>query len=480
MMDKLQLYINSRVNENLARQRMAFAGAGLDQKHDRIWCQFGYPENITPEMLRLSEERQAPAKAAVARILDKTWQTMPEVIENEKSDNKVNTPWELLVNKIMRKAYPAIIDADKKNLINKFSAVIIKFRDSLPLSEPVNIAVISKQKDKAIAGYIPAWQEQLTPTKWDEDETSDTYGRVLMWSYDEAAVGDIGEGKPIVMRDIHHSRIIILAEGSHDGNHTCGISSLEAGFNSIIDMQKSQGGAAEGFLKNASRQLHVNYKGDGVTVDQLARDMRVKPEELAGRLNDDVDSLNASIDAAMFTFNADVSPLSVAPADPNPTWMVAANSYAASWRLPFTILFGQQTGRLASDQDQTDYNMRGGSRRVNFVDTVIKAFVDRFAKYQIIETKEEYLIKWDSLLEPSPMNKAETFAKLAAANKAVFESNLIPALTVDEMRQVAGFEPVGEDELPERAREDESKEELPTDKAPLKDKKEDSEKEESK
>lgn len=455
-MDSLQLHINSRVQQNISRQRQMFAsgGMGLDQKHDRIWCQFGYPEHITPEMLRDAEERQPSAKAAVSRILSKTWQTMPEIIENEASEDKINTPWEITVNKIMRRAFPAIIDADKKNLINRYSAVIIRFRDSRTLDQPVDTAALKRQKENSIVGYIPAWEEQLTPVEWDTNETSDDYGKVLMWSFNEAAIGGESDGAPVTIRNIHHSRIIILAEGSHDGSHSNGVPLLKAGFNSLIDMQKSQGGAAEGFLKNASRQLHINYP-ETVTVDALMRAVGVKTkEELKSKLNEDVDSVNSAIDAAMFTFGADVTPLSVVAADPTPTWTVAANAFSASVQLAFTILFGQQTGRLASDEDQTDYNMRGGARRVNFVDGVIKAFVDMFAKYGIIESKEEYLIKWDSLVEPSPMNKAETFGKLATANKAVFESNFKPALTIDEMRQAAGYEPLGEDELPEGAREE--------------------------
>jgi hypothetical protein len=34
---------------------------------------------------------------------------------------------------------------------------------------------------------------------------------------------------------------------------------------------------------------------------------------------------------------------------------VTANELAASVQIPFTILFGQQTGRLASDEDKTDW-----------------------------------------------------------------------------------------------------------------------------
>lgn len=449
-MDKLQLHINSRIQQNITRQRQQFAmgNIGLDQKHDKIWCQFGYPEYITPEDLRHAEERQPSAKAAVARILSKTWQTMPEIIENEKTEDKINTPWEILINKIMRNAYPAIIDADKKNLINRYSAVIIKFRDSRPLDQEVDITALRRQKENAIAGYVPVWEEQIKPIEWDTDERSENYGKVLMWQFNEAAIGGDNDGAPVVIRNIHHSRVIILAEGSHDGNHSSGVSLLKAGFNSLIDMQKAQGGSAEGFLKNASRQLHVNYNNDGVNINTLAKSMGVEVSELKDALNNDVDALNSAIDAAMFTFGADVTPLSVTPADPTPTWTVAANAFSASVQLPFTILFGQQTGRLASDEDQTDYNMRGGARRENFINGIIKSFIDKYAEYGIIESKSDYIIKWDSLIEPSPANKADVFAKLATANKAVFESNLKPALTIDEMRQAAGYEPMGEDRLP--------------------------------
>lgn len=455
-MDSLQLHVNSRVQQNISRQREMFAsgGMGLDQKHDRIWCQFGYPEHITPEMLRFAFERQSPVFAVVSRVLSKTWETMPEIIENEGSNDKIDTPWEKLVNKIMSRAYPAIIDADRKNLINRYSALIVRFRDSRPLDQPVDTSLLKRQKENSIVGYIPAWQEQLTPVEWDTNETSDDYGKVLMWSFNEAAVASDNNGAPVIVRNVHHSRIIILAEGSHDGNHSNGTSRLEASFNPLIDMQKSRGGSNESVFKNSGRQLHVNYDAE-VTVDQLIRQMGLKTkDELRDKLNSDVDAVNQSIDAAMFTFGAEVTPLSVAPTDPTPAWTVAANEYSAAWTTPFTIIFGQQTGRLASDQDQIDHNTMGSSRRVNFVNTIIRSVIDMFAKYGIIESREDYLIKWDSLIEPSPMQKAETFGKLATANKAVFESNFKPALTIDEMRQAAGYEPLGEDELPEGAKEE--------------------------
>jgi hypothetical protein len=57
---------------------------------------------------------------------------------------------------------------------------------------------------------------------------------------------------------------------------------------------------------------------------------------------------------------------------------VTANELAASVQIPFTILFGQQTGRLASDEDKTDWAIRRNTRRNGFLTDRITALLERF------------------------------------------------------------------------------------------------------
>jgi len=61
---------------------------------------------------------------------------------------------------------------------------------------------------------------------------------------------------------VHPSRVVLFCEGSEDDNVLSGIPLLEAGYNKGLDLEKVSGGGAEGFLKNASRQIAVEFSKD--------------------------------------------------------------------------------------------------------------------------------------------------------------------------------------------------------------------------
>jgi hypothetical protein len=282
----------------------------------------------------------------------------------------------------------------------------------------------------------------MRPSEWDNDETSENYGQPKMWEYQESYVDSLDtDGKPERSVKIHPDRVIVLAEGAMDGSIYSGIPLLRAGFNSLIDMAKISGSSAEGFLKNASRQLNVNYTKDSVSAQSLAQQMGVAVDDLADLLNDDIAALNNGIDAAMFTMGADVQVLSVTPADPEPSWTVAANQFAASIQLPFTIVFGQQTGRLASDEDKTDTANRAMQRRAGFLDWLIASIIERLTKFGIVSpAPSEIEVEWDDLLAPTDDEKVTLASKLADINYKCTQAGEITAFSVDELRRAAGYE----------------------------------------
>lgn len=453
---KALLYINERINNNMARDRMAYAtqcGAGgkqLDQKHESMWNEFGYPTEITAEMFRHAWERNDAGNSAIERTIEKCWETYPEIIEKD-NEAEVNTPWEIAINKEMKRAFPCIRDADRLNLINRYSGLLIQFNDGGRWDEPVNIQKTSLKGEGAILKYIPIWEEQIKAATFEQDQSSPNYGDVTLWNYKSNPVGVVTDGQPMEDLTIHPDRVLILAEGAMNGSYTSGVPLLRAGFNKIIDMQKSGGGSAEGQLKNSSRQLHINYTNENITASMLAQQMGVKTEDLADMFNENLEALNKAIDAGMFTFGAEATVLSVAMSDPSPTWTIAANSFCASIRKPFTIIFGQQTGRLASDEDKADNATTAESRRNGFINHVIESFIrDKLIKFGIIDKApgDEFEIKWQSLLEPSEGEKLEKMLKAATANKLLVDAGMGGLLTVDEIRAIGGYEALKDNLMP--------------------------------
>jgi hypothetical protein len=128
-------------------------------------------------------------------------------------------------------------------------------------------------------------------------------------------------------------------------------------------------------------------------------------DSLGEAMNDKVNKLNRGTDAAIAMQAGKASVLSVA-ADPTPTWTVSANSFASTIQCPFNILFGKQTGNLASEEDKTAWANRCNERRWGFMSDVITrdgAILDH-RHYRPSEIGRGHLA-WSDLLAPSEKEK---------------------------------------------------------------------------
>ena len=262
-MNNLALAVNHAVSDYRAaalREALVPTG-GLDGKRPQAWCEYGWPDNPGFDTFYRLYSRGGVAHGAVCQLLDKCWQTSPWVIEGRKVDDKrPQTDWEVRTEARLDEIgfWEAAREADRRRLVGRYSGILLQIADSRQWSEaPVPGARLVK--------LIPAWEGQLTVADWETNEQSERYGEPKNWIYKEMSVAG-GPGRQVT---VHPDRVILF------GCPREGRSLLEAGLNAFINLEKVEGGSAESYLKNAARQLSINFdkeaKLDSIPLPQRLR-----------------------------------------------------------------------------------------------------------------------------------------------------------------------------------------------------------------
>ncbi|MDF7681510.1 DUF1073 domain-containing protein [Enterobacteriaceae bacterium ESL0689] len=423
---------------------MLYAGRNGNVKRTKLWDEFGYPDTLTFADFYRQYRRGSTGFAAVHKLLDSCWIDKPTIIDGDEArESTKTTPWEKSVTKLIKKHWSKIEDADRRNMIGRYSALLIQVRDNRDWKEPVDVEAVKRLGSKALVKLIPAWEPQIKPGNLDIDTWSETYGQPVSYQFDEQPIGDEGTYSSPRTVQVHPDRIIILCEGSEDDNILSGIPLLEAGYNDLLDIEKTKGGSAEGFLKNASRQLGIAFDKD-VSMAML-KDQAEKAgfKDLGEALDEKVRKINRGTDAALVMQAGTPSVLSVAAADPTPGWIVSANQFAATIQCPFNILFGKQTGNLASEEDKTAWANRCNKRRWGFLSDVITRVIERFWTIGIIEPPKsgEISLAWSDLLAPSEKEKLANMGALADVAQKTQQAFGTPAVDENEIRAVGELEP---------------------------------------
>lgn len=425
-----------------AREELASGFGALDAKRPAAWEQYGYKQTLTFADFLTAYERGGPGHGAVHRILDKCWQALPRI---KKPETDEPGPWEKKLNATMKAigAWAKLRDFDRRNMVGRYAGLIYRVGDGKPLDQPL-------QRAQRLVDIVPVYEDQLKVTTWNGDITSEDYGKPTMFQYRRRRpTATDTQGQPDEWANVHPSRVQILAEGSV-GDFFDGVPLLKAGFNHLVDLEKISGGSAESYLKNSARTLVMKF--DPAATPQVITqnaDGSASGKTVAEVLEDKTRSLNRNIDASIVTQGGEVSTLQTQQSDPGPAFEVAANLFAASVQIPFTILFGQQTGRLASDEDKADMVARCASRQANELTPMLEEFIRRMQAAAIIEDGD-FEIEWPPLDAPSDDQKFALMDKLASVMEKAFRAGLTePLLDANELRGVGGFEPRSDDGMPQ-------------------------------
>ncbi|AZV93581.1 DUF1073 domain-containing protein [Bordetella sp. J329] len=460
MDDKLKLVVNDALGQYaIQRARMSLlnpGGMGLDSKRTQAWCEYGFKENLEFSDLYKLYRRGGVAHGAVEKVVKNCWKTFPWVIQGEEHDeSRKETPWERKVKATANVPFwRSVMEADRRRLVGRFSGLILRIRDSQDWDQPV------RGRGRQLVSVIPAWASALKPIDFDMEPKSDRYGQPKYWQYTQV---DANGGQSQVK--IHYDRIIILGDDSSDA-----IGFLEPAFNAFVSLEKVEGGSGESFLKNAARQIAVNFDKE-IDFASLASMYGVSVNELQEKFNEAAWEINRGNDQMLVMQGAQATPLTSAVADPEPTYDVNLRTISAATGIPSKILTGMQTGERASSEDVKEFNATCQSRRNGDLAFEIHGVFAHLMRIGVVDSVSEYTVMWDDLTDATQADKLAN-AKIMSDINNVSLSSGSEVFTRDEIRTAAGYEPLpggdalGEtDPVDEEDEEDDGDEDPPADPA---------------
>lgn len=426
----LDLALNSALSERATlMSRQSLMSGGIDAARPNSWCSYGYKEKLCFDDFYRLFERGGIAHGAVMTLNEHCFSSDPEVIEGDEEDRaEAPTPWEKQFKKLAKrlKLWEKFRDADMRRLVGRYSCILLQFKDSKQWDQPVG-----KASEQQLVNLIVAWEAQIRVTAWYDNPADANFGKPRTFEYVENALNDNFNAEPGRIVTVHPDRVVVI------GDMRNGIPFLQAGFNDCVNMEKVLGGSGESFLKNASRQLAINFEKD-VQLDQIARAHGVPVGDLQEIFNEVTVGMSKGIDQTIITQGATVSPLVANVPDPIPAFDVSLQSFCASIRIPSKIIVGNQTGERASTEDQKTFNKRCQGRRLSLLSSDIETFVDHLMRLGVLLTVE-FSVVWDDLTEASKDEKISIVVKMADVNAKMLSSGQ-PVFTAEEMREVGGYD----------------------------------------
>lgn len=429
MTDKLDLAVNHALNDlQLARARMGILnqGLGLDEKRPLAWCEYGFPENLRFSHLYAMYRRGGIAHGAVTKLIGLCWKTNPQYIEGDKQDKaKKETRWERSLKPLMARGifWKVFAEADMRRLVGRFSGLVLQVRDGQTWDQPV-------AKGKSLVKMIPAWAGALKPITFDDKPDSETYGEPTMWQYTEAS----RDGRAGRQLKLHPDRVFILGDWTSEA-----IGFLEPAYNALVSLEKVEGGSGESFLKNAARQLNINFDKE-VDLRDIASIYGVELADLQQKFNDAAREVNRGNDLMLITQGAPATPLVSPVADPGPTYDVNLQTASSALDIPARILAMMQTGERASSEDQKSFNARGQSRRGQLT-FEINDLMAHLMRIGLVELRAEFTAIWDDLTTPTQSERLADAKTMSEINQTAMATGEL-VFTAEEIREQAGYDPL--------------------------------------
>lgn len=323
--------------------------------------------------------------------------------------------------------------ADILNRIGRFSLLYI----GIPGQDPEK--PISKVTGKLAIEevfFAPFAEDGINVNKWDTDITSSRYGMPILYTIQPKNRGEKDRDILVDAKTVHWSRVVVLSEGALDSGLE-GISSLEPVLNRLDDLNKTIGGSAEAYFRNARGKIALEASPDfkSTLTPEMKKDLE---EEVEAFTNGWQDFMRlAGITSKVLT---------TPQFDPTGAIRGALNAISGATGIPMRILTGEGAGQLAGNEDKASYNQLISDRQKQWCSGwILSALVILNKAGLFPDLPENVDVSWpiNEVLnekDKSMVNKQNSAALLNIAKAFEIESPVKHSVSMEQvMEQIFGF-----------------------------------------
>lgn len=366
-------------------------GTSFESQRD-LYAVLGYRRELTFSDYEAAYDRGDIAQRIIDAAPIATWRRKP-VISND-TDPDIFTSFELAWADLSKKRrlFHYFERADKLAGIGRYGCLLLGTSDvkkSDDMARPM-------AQMKGLAGLLyllPLTEQSAEVDKTDDDPRSERFGLPETYKVTTADSGALAKTAKTI---VHWSRIIHIAEGLREDD-IYGTPRLKAVMNRLYDIDKIAGGSAEIFWQAAKRIMVLQAKEGFSAVDSN--------DSLTELMDELIHGLRRVIDIQGY----EVKMLETADVHPDESFRVALALVSGVTGIPQRILIGSEQGKMASTQDEVNWNGRIADRQINYAEPVVlRQFIDRMIAYGILPAPEQpYIVTWQSLFELSDKEKAQ-------------------------------------------------------------------------
>jgi len=396
-------------NRTLLERDLLSNALGVSHGGDRdIYTIYGYPQRTDFNLLYKYSRREGIANRIVFGLPKSCWSDGFKIFSDEEETTEI---LEDELNQLNRKMLSAFERADALNRIGKFSVLFVGVPDGLEPSEP-----LGRVRGDAVKSvyFKPFAYDGVTIAKYDTSPMSPRCGMPEIYQLQVMGRGD--DNKTIICSTInaHYTRVVHIVENMFD-SEVEGLPALEPIFNNILNIEKTTGGSAEAYFRNAdgkfSFEIDKDFSSELINNAEAKDKFDAAAKNFTNKRQNQIIALGSKV-------TSHVTPTS----SPLDTVKVNLWEISAQTKLPIRILTGEGGGQLAGSEDKLAYNVIVDDRQSTFCDGVVHDAFSILNDSGVLTLPDEYYIGWTPQEATTDAERAEVGFKRSQTIKNLMDA----------------------------------------------------------